>query len=106
MKFYGKGDGDMREKKDLFGRIGKYLDLPAEVLPGGFSVLLSGRELCVHGRAAIRAYREDRVVICVGKQVLIAEGERLFCAELSAQKTVIIGTVTALFLKKEGEDAT
>jgi hypothetical protein len=97
----------MREKKDFFGRIGAYLDLPAQALPGGFSLTLSGEgALCVQGCVSLCSFTEEQVVILAGKRCLRVEGKELFCAELEAGKLLIIGTVTALFLKKEGEHAT
>ena len=97
----------MREKKDFLSRLGTYLDLPPVALPGGFSVLLSGEgALCVQGRVSICAYSETRVELCVERRHLSVEGKNLFCAELAAGKLLINGTVTAIFLKKEGEDAT
>ena len=107
MQFYGKGCGDMREKKNFFGRIGDYLNIPEGVLPGDFSVLLSGdRVLCVQGKLRISAYSEERIVLCVGKHELCVEGKGLFCAELAAEKILINGTVTALYLKKGDKNAT
>ena len=97
----------MREKKDFLDRISAYLDLPAQALPGGFSVTLSGEgALCVQGCASICSYSETQVLLWLGRRYLLVEGKELFCAELSAGKLLINGTVTALFLKKEGEDAT
>lgn len=97
----------MREKKDFFGRIGAYLDLPPEALPGGFSVMLSGDgALCIQGRISLCSYTQERIEISVGRQRMSVEGKDLFCSELEAGKLMIIGTVTALFLKKEGMDAT
>ncbi len=97
----------MREKKDFLSRISSYLDLPCEALPGGFSMLLSGDSaLCVQGEVSICSYSEEQIRICVGKRVLLVEGKDLFCAELSAGKLLINGTVTGLFLRKEGENAT
>ena len=97
----------MREKKDFRKRIGAYLDLPLEGLPGGFSVLLSGnRALCVQGKAMILTYTDEQIGLRVGKHVLRIQGNGLFCAELTGEKLLINGTVTALFLEKEGADAT
>ena len=97
----------MREKKDFLGRIGAYLDLPSQALPGGFSVMLCGDgSLCVQGSVSICSYSETQILLCVGKRYLSVEGSELFCAELSVGKVLINGTVTALFLKKEGENAT
>lgn len=97
----------MHEKKELFSRIGAYLDLPCEALPGGFSVLLSGdHTLCVQGEVDIRFYTEEEIHLCLGKRVLLVTGSKLFCAELDRGKLLINGTVTGLFLKKEGESAT
>lgn len=97
----------MHEKKDLLGRIGEYLDLPRDLLPGGFTVLLSGeRELCVRGRAFLRTYSEKQIVFALEEVELCVEGEGLFCRELSAENIVIIGTVRALFLKRGEKDAT
>ncbi len=97
----------MREKKDFLNRISAYLDLPPEALPGGFSVLLSGdRELCVLGRATIRSYTDEQILLRVGRRVLCVQGKGLFCAELTAGKLLINGTVTGVFLQKEGVDAT
>jgi len=107
MKSYGEVVGNMSGKKDLFTRIGAYLDLPAEVLPGGFSVLLSGeRELCVRGHSVICSYSEKQITLALGARWLTVEGEGLFCAELSEEKVLIIGTVTGLFFKREGRNAT
>ena len=97
----------MREKKDLLGRIGSYLDISPEALPGDFSVLLSGdRALCIQGNVRISSYCEERILLRVGKHTLCVEGQELFCTELSTGKMLINGTVTALFLKKEGKHAT
>ena len=97
----------MREKKNFSDRISAYLDLPAQAMPGGFSVMLSGEGmLCVQGCVSICSYSETRILLCLGRRYLLVEGKELFCAELLAGKLLINGTVTALFLKKEGEDAT
>lgn len=96
----------MREKKDFLGRIGAYLDLPPAALPGGFSLMLSeDSALCVQGRVSLRSYTQERIEISVERRCVQVEGKNLFCAELEAGKLMIIGTVTALFLKKEGENA-
>ena len=96
----------MSEKKNLLARLSSYLDLPSEGLPGGFSMLLSGDgELCVRGTVGILSYDEAHISIRVGKCEVSIEGEELFCAELTSEKMVITGTVTALFLKKEGRNA-
>lgn len=97
----------MREKKDFRKRVSAYLDLPLEALPGGFSVLLSGdREICVQGNAVIRSYTDEQIVLSIGKRVLCIKGKGLFCAELISGKLLINGTVSGLFLEKEGTDAT
>ena len=96
----------MREKKDFLTRLTGRLDLPREALPGGFSVLLSGEgEVLVRGCTRILEYGEERIRVCVGKRVLCVEGEALFCASFGAQEMLINGTVRALFLQKEGENA-
>ncbi len=95
----------MREKKDFLARVGAYLDLPVEALPGGFSVLLSGDSaLCVQGCVSICSYGEEQILLHVGKRLLCVQGKSLFCAELAAGKLLINGTVTGLFFKKEGGD--
>jgi sporulation protein YqfC len=93
----------MRGKRNFLSRIGAYLDLPHEVLPGGFSVLLSGgREVCVQGNATICSYSDERIRIGLGECVLCVEGKGLFCTEMIAGKLLINGTVTGLFIEKEG----
>ena len=96
----------MREKKDIFARISARLDLPREALPGGFSVSLSGRELCVQGRAVILGYSEECVELFLGKRRICVRGNGLFCAELTPQRVLIVGDVCGIYLKREGEDAT
>ena len=96
----------MRDKKDVFARISARLDLPREAIPGGYSILLSGEKLCVQGRATILAYDEECILLCVEKRRLRVQGHGLFCAELAAERVLIIGRVKGLFWEGGDADAT
>ena len=93
----------MQKKEGLLARVSAHLDLPREALPGGFSILLWGDELCVRGEFRIRLYEEERILIAMGKRVLCIEGTELFCEELSVGCLRVIGNITGVFWKKEGE---
>ncbi|MBE6629835.1 MAG: hypothetical protein E7624_03175 [Ruminococcaceae bacterium] len=96
----------MRKKRDFFARLGKHLDIPAEALPGGFSLSLYGQSsLILHGKVRICEYTETRVVLLVGKRRLHVEGEDLLCSEFETDKLQIIGTVFSLSFEKEAGNA-
>ncbi len=96
----------MRKKEDFFARLGARLDIPSEVTPGGFSILLSGQNaLMIHGRVQICAYTEMCVLLRLEKRDLRIEGKGLLCRELAADYLQITGTVTALLFEREGEHA-
>ena len=87
----------MRKRKDLFDRFGARLDIPREVLPGGFSLSLSGqRELLVEGCRQILEYGDQKIRLLLKKAVLQIEGERLLCTVFSEEKLVICGVISAL----------
>lgn len=95
----------MNEKKDFLARLGARLDLPREALPGGFSLLLSGREeLFVRGRARILSYRENEIVLLVENKKICVTGSCLFCVSLGKENLRIIGTVMGVNFKMEGEN--
>ncbi len=96
----------MRRKKNLMTRIGEKLDIPREMLPGGFSVLLSeGDELTVRGCRHILSCCEREVELLVGQRHLCVRGQHLLCGEFGAGGVTVTGEITALlFLEGTHED--
>lgn len=89
----------MTGKGDFAARIAARLDIPREMLPGGFGVSLSGdTEATVRGCKRILAYGEKEIVLAVGGTVLTVRGEALYCTAFSAGAVTLTGKITALLL--------
>ncbi len=92
----------MRQNKDFFSRFGEKLDIPREVLPYGFSLLLSGQEeLTVQGCRGIHAYEKELISLRVGKSVLHIAGDRLLCVAFGAGSVTVRGQIRELRFEKE-----
>ncbi len=93
----------MRKKRELMDVFGEKLDIPRELLPGGFALSLSGREeLTVRGCRRILAYSEERIVLLLGKTALAIQGRRLLCSAFEAGAVVVKGSIDTLSFEKEG----
>ena len=96
----------MRQKRGLLGRFGERLDIPREILPGGFSLVLSGtRELTVSGCGRILEYSDARISLRVGKKILLIVGKDLLCAAFGGGSVTVTGEIAALvFEKRDGRE--
>ena len=94
----------MRQKKGFFSRFGEKLDIPRELLPGGFLLTLSGqRELTVEGCSGILAYERERISLRVSKTVLHVVGAGLLCVAFGAGSVTVRGEITGVYFEKEGK---
>ena len=98
----------MRRKQELAGRAMRYLDIPSEALPGGFSVLISGtgsltvrgcRRILHYGSDCIRLRLADRRVLCVC-------GAELVCTAFEAGLATIEGRLQGVSLEEAVRRAT
>lgn len=88
----------MHRKKYFWDRLGGYLDIPAEVLPGGFGLSMSGQQaLTVHGCRRILDYSDRQIVLLLGgtRQVTV-EGEALLCTVFRAGSVTVEGRIEGL----------
>jgi sporulation protein YqfC len=84
----------MRRKKEFFTRFGERLDIPREVLPGGFGLSMSGQnELTVRGCRQILSYAADCILLSLGKIALRVEGEDLLCTVFEAGNVTVQGLI-------------
>ena len=91
----------MRRKRGLIARFGERLDIPREILPGGFSLVLSGtRELTVSGCGRILEYSDARISLLVGKKILRVAGSNLLCAAFGGGSVTVTGEIAALLFEK------
>ena len=96
----------MRQKKEMLRRFGERLDIPREILPGGFSLVLSGtRELTVNGCGRILEYGKEQITLRVGKKILRVAGRDLLCAAFGGGNMTVTGEIAALTFEKEKRDA-
>ena len=87
----------MRPKKLFLSRLREGLDLPREMLVGGFSLsMFSAGELCVCGCRRILEYGEGEIRLLVGKRRLCIEGQGLLCASFSPKSMTVTGEIRAL----------
>ena len=96
----------MRRGRELFARTLARLDIPREVLPGGFGLSMSGRgELTVRGCRRILAYAPDCIRLSMGKHTLTVQGESLLCTVFEAGCITIEGCISALVFREGKSDA-
>lgn len=89
----GKGRG-------LF-RFTQALGLPREVLPGGFLLVLSGREeLTVRGCKRILSYAPDCITLSLHQARLVVRGEDLYCSAFGGGSVTLGGRVEGLCLEE------
>ena len=96
----------MRKEKHLFARMREKLDIPCEILPGGFGVIFSGnREMTVSGCRRILTYSEEEILLSLGKVQALVRGKGLLCTVFNAGSITLCGEIRSLSFLKEGEDA-
>ena len=87
----------MPKKRDLMAVFGKRLDIPREMLPGGFSLELCGTgELTVRGCKRILSYAEQQILLQLPSHTLLVEGEGLLCSAFCAGAVTVSGEIRAL----------
>ena len=94
----------MTGRRDFAARLAARLDIPRELLPGGFGLSLAGdRELTVRGCRRILSYEEARIALAVGGTVLTVTGAALYCSAFSGGAVTITGRITGLLLGGGGD---
>ena len=94
----------MKGSKRLWRAFLSHLDIPAEALPSGFGLTLSGQsELTVRGCHRILHYGEEAIWLDVGRVALCIEGKGLLCAALSGGGVTVKGTIEMLCFREVGK---
>ena len=94
----------MTEKRDFAARLAARLDIPRELLPGGFGASLAGdRELTVRGCKRILSYGQAEITLAVGATVLTVRGSDLYCSAFSGGAVTVTGKITGLLLGGQGD---
>ena len=98
----------MRHKWELASRAMRYLNIPSEALPGGFSVLISGRgSLTVRGCRRILQYGTDCIRLRLnGRQTISICGADLLCSAFEAGLAIVEGSVQSVSFEEEKKRAT
>ena len=92
----------MRRGRDFLLALGEKLDIPREVLPGGFALALSGeREMTVWGCSRILSYHEREILLLVGRRTLRVSGTALFCSAFGEGAVTVTGKIAALAFVEE-----
>lgn len=96
----------MRRKKDLLTGAMRYLDIPREVLPGGFGITLSGQgSLTVRGCRRILQYGATCIRLSIGKKkALSVKGRDLICTVFDGEQATVEGLIESIAFE-EGEHA-
>ena len=96
----------MRRKKDLLTGAMRYLDIPREMLPGGFGITLSGQSsLTVRGCRRILQYGATEIRLSLGeKKALAIGGSDLICTVFDGEQATVEGLIESLAFE-EGEHA-
>ena len=97
-----KNSGD---RADLKERLCSALDISPDLLPGGFSVDIRGRnQVSISGGNKILLYTPERVSIKVAQGRVTVAGKRLCCVSYLAGAVDIQGHIEAVYLEDERED--
>lgn len=93
------------ERGDLKERLCAALDISPDLLPGGFSVDIRGRnQVSIAGGGRIVLYTPKRVSIEVSGGQVTVTGKRLCCVSYLAGAVDIQGCVDAVYLDKAPSD--
>ena len=91
----------MRKRGGMLGKLGEMVDIPPEVLPGGFLLTLSGKgELTLCGCRAILAYSAEEVCLSLGRLCLRVGGDGLLCTAFGAGSVTVAGHIRSLCLEE------
>ena len=98
----------MRRKRELASRAMRYLDIPSEVLPGGFSVLISGTgSLTVRGCRRILQYGTECIRLRLGdRRILNICGNDLLCTVFEAGLATVEGKLQSVSFEEAVRRAT
>lgn len=89
----------MPRKRGLLSRLSQALQLPREVLPGSFGLVLSGREeLLVRGCKKILTYGPDCITLALPHACLAVYGEGLFCSAFGGGSVTLGGHIQKIEL--------
>ena len=87
----------MRDKGDFLHRLCEGLDIPKEILPGGFALFLSGQdELTLQGKCRILHHERQEIRLLIGKTTLSIQGQRLFCRAFFSERVTVCGRIDSL----------
>ena len=93
------------ERRPLPEWLAVRLDLPPDLLEGGFRAELRGRSsLTVHGVRRIAVYTPERIVLTVKGGGVTVAGQRLICTSYLAGAVGIDGHIDSLSVE-DGPDA-
>ncbi len=96
----------MRKKKGLLSVFGERLDLPSEMLPGGFSLTLCGQgELMLCGCCRILSYSESCIELLLASAVLRVTGEGLLCTAFDGGTVTLGGHICSISFEEEEKRA-
>ena len=99
-RMYKKDRGDIRE------RLCSALDISPDLLPGGFSVDLRGRnQVSISGGGRILLYTPERVSIAVPSGRVTVTGARLRCISYLAGAVDIQGHIDSIILEDKEKKA-
>ena len=84
-------------KQSFAEKFYKALDIPPDVLPGGFVIELRGREaLSLSGSGSILLYTPKEIRLSLRSAILSVKGERLVCSSYSASEVTVTGHVCSI----------
>ena len=92
----------MKDKKDgsrqsLAEKINKTLDIPAEALPSGTLISITGRSsVFFEGKIKILLYSPENIRISLGKETVCIFGKRLVCTSYSARTLTVDGYILSV----------
>ena len=90
------------ERADLKERLCQAFDLSPDLLPGGFSVNIRGKnQVSIEGSGKILHYTPERVSVRVSGGSVTISGRRLCCVSYLAGAVEIQGRIDAVYLEEE-----
>ena len=87
----------MQRKKSLLSAVGERLDIPPEMLPGGFLLTVCGQgELTLCGCCRILSYSETCIELLLSDAVLRVAGKGLLCTAFDGGRVTLSGHISAI----------
>lgn len=91
----------MQKQTSLFGRINKWIGIPREGLPGGFSLFLNGdKEAVVRGCREILVYERERISLSIDRATLTLVGRDLFCSSFGMKNVTVSGRISGISIEE------